>query len=98
MAAPTALRAHRRAPRARQPQDRCTRPSSDRPVAPNVAAILQTIIDAHALGCAASPPGLHARPTANAVRKPARTALEERIAELEAEVADLQLNKGEGRR
>ena len=56
------------------------------------------IIDARALGQAASPPGLNARPTATAVRKPTRAALEKRIAELEAEVAHLQLKRGPDRR
>lgn len=52
-----------------------------------------TIIDARAIGLVVSLPGMGTRPTAAAVRKPTRAALEKRIAELEAEVATLQANR-----
>lgn len=48
------------------------------------------IIDARAIGLVASPPGMVTSPTAGAVRKPTRAALERRITELETEVARLQ--------
>lgn len=51
------------------------------------------IIDAHAVGLVAPPPGMGTRPIAVAVRKPTRAALEKRITELEAEVADLKADK-----
>ena len=57
-----------------------------------------TIIDARALGRAAPPPGIEIRPPATAVHKPTRTALEKRIAELEAELAQLPLNRDSDRR
>ena len=56
------------------------------------------IIDARAIGLVATLPGMGTRPTAAAVRKPTRAALEKRIAELEAEVAQLQENRDSGRR